>query len=140
MTRAAGKTAEITISRKDSRTPVVFSVKQQSNTPLQAYGVLNLQRCRAAGYLTLAAVAKAKPAWLWLVARGHKTCPALAHCRGNKLPPPAYFLKAARRSLTCSIIWVYFSSFSFSSAILLSGALERKRSLFSIPFTRASSP
>ncbi|GAA6300578.1 hypothetical protein DXB25_27820 [Lachnospiraceae bacterium OM02-31] len=72
MTRAAGKTAEITISRKDSRTPVVFSVKQQSNTPLQAYGVLNLQRCRAAGYLTLAAVAKTKLAWLWLVARGNK--------------------------------------------------------------------
>ena len=36
-------------------------------------GVSNLQRCQAAGYLILAAVAKCLQAATWLVARGNKT-------------------------------------------------------------------
>ena len=40
--------------------------------PAASNGVSNLQRCRAAGYLTLAAVAKCLQAATWLVARGNK--------------------------------------------------------------------
>ena len=40
--------------------------------PAASNGVSNLQRCRAAGYLTLAAVAKCLQAATWLVAHGNK--------------------------------------------------------------------
>ena len=40
--------------------------------PAASNGVSNLQRYRAAGYLTLAAVAKCLQAATWLVARGNK--------------------------------------------------------------------
>jgi hypothetical protein len=40
--------------------------------PAASNGVSNLQRCRAAGSLTLAAVAKCLQAATWLVARGNK--------------------------------------------------------------------
>ena len=51
--------------------------------PATSNGVSNLQRCRAAGYLTLAAVAKCPIQPLvgfkhatWLVARGNKDAPS----------------------------------------------------------------
>ena len=50
------------------------------------------------------------------------------------------YCNCAKRSFTCSIIWVYFASLAFSSSILAAGALETNFSLESIPFTRASSP
>ncbi len=43
--------------------------------PAASNGVSNLQRYRAAGYLTLAAVAKCLQAATWLVARGNKKTP-----------------------------------------------------------------
>ena len=42
------------------------------NTPQQATGHHSLNAQQAAGYCTLAAVAKVMQAWLWLVARGNK--------------------------------------------------------------------
>ncbi len=46
--------------------------QQEIKDPAASNGVSNLQRCRAAGYLTLAAVAKCLQAATWLVARGNK--------------------------------------------------------------------
>lgn len=59
------------------RITMLLSLYQKWTAPAIKYPaasnkVSNLQRCRAAGYLTLAAVAKTKLAWLWLVARGNK--------------------------------------------------------------------
>ncbi len=55
--------------------------------PAASNGVSNLQRCRAAGYLTLAAVAKCLQAATWLVARGNKS--KTAHRVGSGSQSPA---------------------------------------------------
>ena len=47
------------------------------NTPQQATGHHSLNAQQAAGYCTLAAVAKVMQAWLWLVARGNKVVTTL---------------------------------------------------------------
>ena len=57
--------------------------------PAASNGVSNLQCCRAAGYLTLAAVAKCLQAATWLVARG------------NKKSPPSPVIITQRRKTNC---------------------------------------
>ena len=49
-----------------------WTLTSRIKDPAASNGVSNLQRCRAAGYLTLAAVAKCLQAATWLVARGNK--------------------------------------------------------------------
>ena len=51
---------------------VTWGYQRSIKDPAASNGVSNLQRCRAAGYLTLAAVAKCLQAATWLVARGNK--------------------------------------------------------------------
>ena len=49
-----------------------WTLTSRIKDPAASNGVSNLQRCRAAGYLTLAAVAKCLQAVTWLVARANQ--------------------------------------------------------------------
>ena len=59
--------------RTSCRTMNAPGLISKSNTPQQADGASNLQRSRAAGYLTLAAFAKYScKHGTWLIARGNE--------------------------------------------------------------------
>ncbi len=52
-----------------------INVKEKINNPTASNGASSLQRCRAAGYVTLAAFAKCSCKHsTWLIARGNQGC------------------------------------------------------------------
>ena len=59
------------IPPQDSYLFSINTTVQLIKYPAASNGVSSLQRCRAAGYLTLAAVAKCLRAATWLVAHGN---------------------------------------------------------------------